>query len=299
MGALDGGVDLRAGQRFGQFEVTSYLSRGGVATVYLGRDLELDRQVVIKVLTSQAMKDPEFVARFQREARILARLQHPNVVQVYTASTQGDPKFLVIERLDGVSLDVVLEKRKRLPVELVVEIGLQAVAGLGAAHASQIVHRDVKPDNLVITKQGFVKLIDFGMGRDHSTDSCVTAIGDILGTVHYMPPEQALGIKVDHRSDIYCLGATLYHATTGIPPFGDQPAAVILMKKCDEDPPTVRELQADAPAAFSLLIEKMMASTKEERYQDMATAGQEMRKVKDGLPRQAEPSDLAALVEER
>jgi eukaryotic-like serine/threonine-protein kinase len=200
----------------GRYRVEGIIATGGMATAYRAHDEELDRHVAIKVLDAGLAGDDDFRRRFLREARTAARLAHPKVVQVYDAGEDGLP-YIVMELVEGESLAELLERRGRLPWEEAVGLGLQACAALGHAHEHGIVHRDVKPRNLLVREDGTLKITDFGIARAAETTE-LTQVGTILGTAAYLSPEQAAGEKVTAAADIYSLGAVLYETIAGRPP---------------------------------------------------------------------------------
>src|SRR5919204_903792 len=209
----------------GRYEIDSVLGHGGMAEVYLGTDRVLGRRVAIKVLEPQFARDATFVARFRREAQSAAALSHPNVVNVFDTGSDDGTHFIVMEYVAGKTLSEVIKDAPLLP-ERAVEIAEAVAAALAFAHQAGIVHRDVKPGNIMLTSSGDVKVMDFGIARATSTDS-LTQTANVLGTATYFSPEQAQGQKVDARSDVYSLGCVLYEMLTGHPPFaGETPVSI-------------------------------------------------------------------------
>ena len=211
----------------GRYDVERTLGGGGMAVVYLARDLELGRPVAVKVLAENVAGDPDLRERFVREARLAGRLSHPNVVRVYDAGEEDGRPFIVMECVEGESLAETVRREGRLDPDRVAELGVQACAGLEHAHRAGLVHRDIKPANLLVTEDGTLKVADFGIA--HAIGGTrVTAVGTVLGTVAYLSPEQAFGEPVTPASDLYSLGACLYELIAGQPPFGYETFAEML-----------------------------------------------------------------------
>src|SRR5262245_32169494 len=208
---------LQSVTRIGRYVDCRMLGHGGMGAVYRARDPELDRAVAIKVML-EASED--FIARFRREAQSIARLAHPNIVQIYDfgVDDENNPYF-VMELIDGTPLDKVVRERGRLAPLEVIRLARQAAEGLDAAHRAGIVHRDVKPSNLIVDRRGTVKLVDFGIARVTDAAAQLTGAMALMGTPSYMAPEQAKGLPVDHRADVYALGLTIYELLAGKPPF--------------------------------------------------------------------------------
>ena len=201
----------------GRYSLERPLGHGGMASVYLARDTELDRLVAVKVLDERAASDERLRRRFVREARLAARLSHPNVVNVFDAGEDGGRPYIVMEHVEGETLADLLARRGRLPPEEARALALQVARGLAHAHAAGLVHRDVKPQNLLLREDGTLKIADFGIARAAEGTS-LTQTGTVLGTAAYLSPEQALGEDVTPATDVYSLGAVLYELLTGRPP---------------------------------------------------------------------------------
>ncbi|HZC29393.1 MAG TPA: serine/threonine-protein kinase, partial [Gaiellaceae bacterium] len=202
----------------GRYRIVRRLGAGGMAVVELAHDLQLDRPVAIKLLGENLLGDADVRRRFVREARSAARLAHPNVVRVFDTGEAAGRPFIVMEYVAGASLAAVLHERGKLPPDEVVRLGMQASAGLGHAHGHDLVHRDVKPQNLILRDDGTLKIADFGLVRGDETTH-VTRDGTLLGTAAYIAPEQAAGAEVTAAADIYSLGAVFYELLTGRPPY--------------------------------------------------------------------------------
>src|SRR5215475_12077797 len=222
----------------GRYVDLQLLGQGGMGAVYRGRDPELDRPVAIKVMLQAT---PDFVQRFRREAQSIARLAHANIVQVYDFGVDGEGNpYFVMELIDGTPLDEIVRTRGKLPALDVVKLAKQAAAGLAAAHRAGIVHRDVKPSNLIVDGRGHLKLVDFGIARVSDANLQLTAASALMGTPGYMAPEQAQGKPVDHRADVYALGLTMYELLTGAPPFQAADAISLVVKNMQEPLPNLR-----------------------------------------------------------
>ena len=244
----------------GRYGVERTLGGGGMAVVYLARDEELGRPVAVKVLAENLADDPELRERFVREARLAARLSHPNVVRVYDAGEEDGLPFIVMECVDGESLAETIRREGRIDPDRVVELGVQACAGLEHAHRAGLIHRDVKPANLLTTADGTLKVADFGIA--HAVGGTrVTAVGTVLGTAAYLSPEQALGEPVTPASDLYSLGACLYELVAGKPPFGYETFGEMLSRSRAGPPPRLE----GAPPALEAAIRSCLQADPEQR----------------------------------
>jgi serine/threonine protein kinase len=242
----------------GRYRVERLLGHGGMASVYLARDGELDRPVALKLLAEHLADDQIFRERFVREARLAARLSHANVVQVYDAGEENDRPFIVMEFVPGKTLAEILTARGKLPVAEAVEIARQGALGLESAHAAGLIHRDIKPQNLLVREDGVVKIADFGIARA-AEGSHVTQLGTVLGTAAYLAPEQALGEEVTYAADIYSLGAVLYELLTGRTPFEFSTLASLAQKQRDGVITPVRDLEHAVPDGLEALVMQCLA----------------------------------------
>src|SRR6266545_7104132 len=242
----------------GRYEVGRMLGAGGMAEVYEGHDRLLARRVAIKVLLSQYAHDPAFLARFRREAQAAASLSHPNIVAVYDTGSQDDTWFIVMEYVAGRTLKDVIRTEGALYWARAAEIGGDVANALAAAHARGIVHRDVKPGNVMLTTDGKVKVMDFGIARASAVPS-ITQTAAVIGTAQYIAPEQAQGLEVDARTDVYALGCCLYEMLTGQVPFTGPTPVAIAYRHVREDPTPPRMLNPDVPESLELVTLKAMA----------------------------------------
>ena len=255
--------------QLGDFKILKKLGKGGMGEVYLAIQVSLDRKVALKTLSKEFAKKPDFVQRFIREARAMAKIHHPNVVQVYAADSFKGVHFAAIEFIDGKSMQDWMDELGKLGVGDALYVTLQCADALRHAHELNMIHRDIKPDNILVTKKGEVKVADFGLAKALDEDVSMTQSGTGLGTPLYMSPEQARNAKhVDNRTDIYALGCTLYHFVTGELPFkGDNTLELIMAKEEGKFTPA-RSLNRDVPERLDLMIDKMMAKNLQHRYAD-------------------------------
>jgi beta-lactam-binding protein with PASTA domain/predicted Ser/Thr protein kinase len=271
-----------------RYEIQGVLGQGGMAKVFKGRDTVLGREVAVKVLSPQFVTDDQFVTRFRREAQAAAGLNHPNIVSVFDTGDQGDIHYIVMEYVQGRTLRDAIKSEGPLMPERAAEIADAVAKALSAAHATGLVHRDIKPGNIMITNDGEVKVMDFGIARTATGDT-LTQTAAVLGTASYLSPEQAQGEPVDPRSDIYSLGCVLYEMLTGRPPFtGDSPVA-IAYKHVRDDPVPPSRLNGDIPRDLESVVMKSMAKNPANRYQTADELRQDLGRVLQGLPTMATP----------
>ena len=253
--------------RLGDFELKRRLGKGGMGEVFLARQISLDRIVALKTLTRELSKQENFVKRFQREARAMAKIDHINVVRVYAVDSFRGIHFVAIEYVDGQSVQDWLDQLGRLPVQDAVYIAVGCAQALQHAHSQNMVHRDIKPDNILLTTRGIVKVADFGLAKVMDEDVSMTQSGQGLGTPLYMAPEQARSAKyVDQRCDIYALGGTLYHLLTGKLPYAGESTLELIIAKEKGNYTSAKQLRSEIPERLDLIIDKMMARKPGHRY---------------------------------
>jgi serine/threonine protein kinase len=265
---LDNNEDLNSlvGKSLGQFRIVERIGAGGMATVFKAYQPTLDRYVAVKVLPAYHARDPIFVKRFTQEARSVAKLAHPNIVQIHDFGEQENITYIVMEYVEGGTLKDRLKQRP-LTVPEAVDVVIQAAEGLGCAHGHGIIHRDVKPANMLLRKDGHLLLSDFGIAKILEGTTNLTRVGTGIGTPQYMSPEQGTGQPVDRRSDIYSLGIVLYHALTGRVPFTADSPLTITVKHLN-DPLPVENLRAiGVPQPIEQVLLKMTAKAPADRYQ--------------------------------
>jgi len=273
---------LEAGSRFGDYEILGVLGAGGMGVVYRARDVALERLVALKTLSPRLAEDPEFVQRFMREAKVVARLNHPNIVQIYNLGSVDNTYFLAMEFLDGQPLSQHL-RGARWPEADAVGLVRQACRALALAHEQGIIHRDIKPDNLVLTKRGEIKLVDLGIAKQLDEDQALTQTGHSLGSPHYISPEQIRGEKsIDGRADIYSLGATFFHMVTGHCPFEADTAPVIMSMHMHDPMPDPRTFVPELSDGLCRVLSRMMAKQRDERYPDVESLDADLQRLLRG-----------------
>jgi serine/threonine protein kinase len=253
----------------GKYKIYDEVGSGGFATVYLGRNLDTNEIVAIKVLGQQYTAQGEYLERFHREAGLAQRLQHPNVVRVLDHGVEDGIHFLVMEFVEGLTLDKLLERRGWLSVEETLSYCEQACAGLQAAFNAGIVHRDIKPANLMVTPGGTVKIMDFGIARVESLAG-LTQSGMFMGTPRYISPEMAQGAKADIRADIYSLGLLVYEMLTGIPPFDGENPWAVLHQQITSEPRPIRQIRSEVPIWLEAIVSRAIAKDPAQRFQTPA-----------------------------
>src|SRR5947209_19104280 len=240
-----------------RYEIQRGIARGGMAEVYLARDQLLDRPVAVKVLFAEYARDPSFVERFRREAQSAASLNHPNIVAIYDWGQERGTYFIVMEYVRGRSLREVVQVNGPFAARRTAEIGAEIAGALEFAHRNGVVHRDVKPGNVLVTADGDIKVTDFGIARA-GTSEALTQTGAVMGTAAYFSPEQAQGLPVDGRSDVYSLGVVLYEMVTGKPPFAGENPVSIAYKHVKEAAAPPTQVNPAIPANFEAIILKSM-----------------------------------------
>src|SRR3954453_20534739 len=281
-----------------RYELGEALGYGGMSEVHKGRDVRLGRDVAVKVLRADLARDPQFQERFRREAQNAAALNHPAIVAVYdtgeTKTEYGPLPYIVMEYVDGRTLRDIVKTQGPLTGKRAMEVMADVCAALDFSHRHGIIHRDVKPANIMITKTGAVKVMDFGIARA-TTDgqAAVTQTAAVIGTAQYLSPEQARGEAVDARSDVYAAGCVLYELLTGEPPFtGDSPVAVAY-QHVREDPKSPSEVNPAVPPALDAIVLKALSKNPANRYQSAAEMRSDLVRVRSGQAPLA-PSVLSA-----
>ena len=253
----------------GRYELELLVGEGGMSTVYRAHDTVLERRVAIKVLHEHFGRDPEYVERFRREARAIARLAHPNVVTVIDRGEWEERQFIVFEHVDGENLKTVIERAGDLAGEVEGVSDRKRPDALAFAHQLGIVHRDVKPHNVLVDGSGTAKVTDFGIARALDADEALTATGTVLGTGQYLSPEQANGGRGDERSDQYSLGVVAYELLTGRPPYTGDSLMAVAMKHVRDPVPSVRDARPDVPERVDAVVAKAMAKDPRDRFGSM------------------------------
>ncbi len=250
----------------GRYRLEAKLGSGGMSTVYLARDETLDRPVAVKVMHREMSEQADQLERFRQEARAVAKLSHPNVVSVIDAGEDGGHPYIVFEYVEGETLKQRISRVGALDVQEAIAYAIEVARGLAVAHERQMVHRDIKPQNVLIDAEGRAKLTDFGISRQLEQDG-LTATGRVLGTTDYVAPEQAMGQGVDQRSDIYALGVVLYEMLTGEVPFSADSQVGVAMKHVNEELPDVQRRRPEVSAAVALVVERATFKEPAKRYQ--------------------------------
>ncbi|MFV0441988.1 MAG: serine/threonine protein kinase [Planctomycetaceae bacterium] len=264
------GDAAKKSNRLGDFELRKKIGQGGMGTVYLGHQISLDRPCAVKVMSKELAAKPGFVGRFLREARSMAKLDHPHVVTCYAVGEERGHHYVAMELIEGRSMQDWLDQLGQLPVADAVLTTLVAAEALEFAHSLKMIHRDIKPDNLLVTTRGQIKVSDLGLAKATDEDMSMTQSGTGLGTPHYMPPEQARNAKhVDHRCDIYALGCTLYHFITGQLPFSGETIVELITSKEQGKFKSARRINSEVPERLDLIIDKALAKDPAHRYQTM------------------------------
>lgn len=261
-----------------RYELLKQLGGGGMAIVYMGRDTLLNRLVTVKMLRSEFTSDEDFVKRFRREAQAVASLSHPNIVSIYDVGQEDKVHYLVMEYVEGDNLKNLIREQGLVPVDRAVEIARQISDALQHAHENNIVHRDIKPQNILITKEGRPKLTDFGIARE-ATTATLTQTDTILGSVHYLSPEQARGETAGPRSDIYSLGIVLYEMVTGVLPFQGETPIGVALKHIQESPTPPSSLNPSVAPGLERIITRAMAKNPVDRYQSAKDMAAELERL--------------------
>lgn len=280
-----------------RYRLLERIGGGGMAEVYLAEDILLTRQVAVKILRSQFTGDEEFVTRFRQEARAAARLSHPNIVSIYDVGCEGETHYIVMEYVPGETLKECIKGQQSLLPAVALEYAIQIATALKHAHDNQIIHCDIKPHNILIHRDGTAKVADFGIARAISSQTS-TQVAGVMGSVHYLSPEQARGYGVDAQSDIYSLGVVLYEMLAGKPPFDGNSPITIAMKHIQEQPCPLNEINPGIPDPLVGLVNKAMAKKPENRHASARDFLQDAERVSKNL-HVVEPAAREALNEKR
>jgi eukaryotic-like serine/threonine-protein kinase len=285
---------LRGGQRVAHYEIIRQLGAGGMGEVYLARDTRLNRKVALKVLPAHVTADKSQLERFKQEARAASGLNHPNIITIYEINAEGHTPFITTEYIEGETLRLMMS-RAPLKISEAVDITSHLASALAVAHAAGIVHRDIKPDNIMLRPDGIVKLLDFGLAKltniraveliSDGTTKKLTHPGVVMGTVNYMSPEQAQGAKIDHRTDLWSLGAVLYEMVTGQLPFTGKTVNHTLVAIMEQKPLQLSQLNNETPAELERIVSKLLAKERDERYQTARDLLTDLRLLQKQLER--------------
>jgi serine/threonine protein kinase len=286
-------VDTMISQ-LGRYEVIGELGQGAMGVVYKARDPLIDRVVAIKTINLGLAMDEkeEYEGRFYQEAKAAGRLNHPNIVTIYDVGKSGDVAYIAMEFLEGRELRDVLKEGTLLPVEQVLNIVAQVAQGLAYAHEHDIIHRDVKPSNIMVIRDGNVKITDFGIARMGSS-SVRTQTGMVLGSPKYMSPEQVMGKTIDQRSDIFSLGVMLYEMLTGQAPFDGENVNAIMYQTLNAITPPPSTLNPSVPEMVNFIVAKALAKKVEDRYQNAKDFADDLRTCCDTMPRAGQQVDIS------
>jgi eukaryotic-like serine/threonine-protein kinase len=271
----------------GRYELQDVAGSGGMSSVYRARDTVLERTVAIKILHEQYSDDPEYVERFRREARALAQLNHPNIVTVIDRGEFEGRQFIVFEHVEGENLKELVDREGQLPVDRALALVHQVARGLAFAHDHDVIHRDVKPHNVLIDEDGVAKVTDFGIARSLDPADGLTETGTLLGTSEYIAPEQASGARVDERSDQYSLAVVLYELLTGEPPYTGDNFMAVAMKHIQQPVPRVRDVRPDVAPRIDAIVARAMAKRPDDRFpstEAMMAALEAAQAGKDSTP---------------
>jgi serine/threonine-protein kinase len=278
--ALVDGGNLHTGQQFAErYEVQATVGSGGMGSVYRARDIELDEEVAIKTLRHQFVTDETLIGRFKQEIRLARRLSHGNVVRTHDFGQWRGVYYLTMEYVEGITVRELIDTRGRLEVSSTLAIGTQLSDALEAAHEQGIIHRDIKPQNLLLDADGVLKVMDFGIARLAEKTSTLTEAGLVVGTPSYMSPEQLLSEVIDVRSDLFAVGVVLYECLTATLPFEADAPVALIAKILNEEPLPPSRLNPDIPDALSELIVALLAKDPADRVQTAAELGERLRSL--------------------
>jgi serine/threonine-protein kinase len=277
----------------GRYELEEIIGTGGMSVVYKAWDLKYDRRVAVKVLRPELDADADFIRRFNQEAQAASRVSHPNIVDMYDVGRDGATRYIVMEYVDGRTLKDLIRQSGRIRPQLAVQIALRILAAVDHAHHNYIVHRDIKPQNILVTDDGTIKVADFGIARSTTQNTMTEIYGNVMGSVHYFSPEQASGLSANDKSDLYSVGVVFYEMVTGSVPFDGENPVSVAYKHVNEQPPSAMELYPDISIGLNEVISKSLHKSAHLRYQSAAEmAGDLKRALKQpegGFIREPEP----------
>ncbi|HEU5405034.1 MAG TPA: protein kinase [Gaiellaceae bacterium] len=276
-----------------RYELEELVGSGGMSDVFRARDNQLDRRVAIKILHERYAGDPEYLTRFRTEARSVARLSHPNIVTVIDRGDDAGRQYIVFEHVDGENLKELVRRSGRLPVRRAIELALAVADGLAFAHQEGLVHRDVKPQNVLLSREGEVKVTDFGIARSLEVEHGVTQTGTVLGTGEYLAPEQASGKPVSPATDVYSLGVVLWEMLAGEVPFSGENFVAVALRHVNEPVPSLREVRLDVSPRLAAAVERALAKDPAHRFPSMAALAKELRACLAEGETPAAPEDAA------
>jgi serine/threonine protein kinase len=279
------------GSTVSHYRITGKLGVGGMGVVYEAEDVRLARKVALKFLPDELAADPDAARRFQREAETIAILNHPHICTIYEVDAHEGRAFIAMECVEGVNLKTYMA-RQRLDTPRLVEIALQIASALEAAHAKSIVHRDIKPGNIIVNAAGQLKVLDFGLARRFASPETgelgmegSTIPGRPMGTVNYMAPERILQLPLDPRSDLFSLGVVMFEMATGRLPFGGASPSETVTNVLEKDPPALTELSPGHPKALERIVNRLLAKRASNRYQSASEFAEEITPLRDQKPR--------------
>jgi serine/threonine protein kinase len=262
-----------------RYEIEELVGTGGMSSVYRAHDELLDRHVALKILHQHYNDDEEYVERFRREARSVAKLAHPNIVTVIDRGEENGRQFIVFEYIAGENLKQLVDRAGRLPIRRAVELGLEIARALAFAHDQGLIHRDVKPQNVLLNGDGEAKVTDFGIARSLDVEHGMTQTGTVLGTSNYIAPEQASGRPVDAHTDVYSLGVVMYELLTGEVPFPGENFVAVAMKHINEPPPNLLEKRPDVPLRLAAAVDRALEKDPRDRFSSMHEFASELETV--------------------
>ncbi len=298
-------MTLAAGTRLGSFEIVAPIGAGGMGEVYRAKDAKLGREIAIKVLPEAVASDAERRQRFEQEARSASALNHPNILTIYDIGEADGTVYIAMELVEGKTLRELVASGEPVPTKKLLDVAVQTAEGLAKAHSAGIVHRDLKPENLMVSKDGFVKILDFGLAKliepvAEGASVLPTAApsptqpGTVLGTAGYMSPEQASGQPVDFRSDQFSLGTILYEMASGKRAFQRKTGAETLVAIIREEPEPLSQLAPKAPAPVRWIVERCLAKDPEERYASSKDLARDLKSLRDHLSETSASGGLEA-----